>query len=151
MWVEMRKEVVVDDDNSVDLKQLAPLDKIMTSIRLSFQNTAIVQNRKKKMQQAEYKKQCEEEEALKGVILRIIHSELNNNTFLGPKGLHAEAIILELDRKLEPILHRIRNHKEFMSYDFEVLKPNLDVVKCFPDTPLMIYLRKKKITNELQA
>lgn len=141
----MRKEVVIDNDGMADLRQLSPVTKIWTAFRISFQNTEIFKNRRQRAIEVEYKKRCEVEDNFKSVLLKRIYAELIKNTYMGSKGLHTKDITLAVDRKMEEVLKNIIKHKDFAAYDIKILQPNEDIVKCFPETPILINVRKKLI------
>lgn len=151
MRCRMRSEVELDEDGMADLRQLSPVEKLTTSIRISFRNTKIAKNRRQREIEEEYRRSVEEEDGLKSALLKRIYSELVKNNFLGKKGLHTKDITLAVDARMKDVLNRVITHKDFVSYDITVLQPNKDVVECFPDVPILINVRKKVIKEDNYA
>lgn len=148
MRCKMRTEVELDEDGMADLRQLSTVEKITTSIRISFRNTKMAKNRRQREIENAYRKSVEEEDGLKSVLLQRIYNELVRNNFLGKKGLHTKDITLAVDARMEDVLRRIIKHKDFVSYDIVILEPNPDVKKCFLDTPILVNVRKKVIRED---
>lgn len=148
MRCKMRSEVELDEDGMADLRQLNTLEKIVTSIRISLRNTKMAKNRRQREVEQAYRREVEEEEGLKSVLLQRIYNELVRNNFLDKKGLHTRDITLAIDARMEDVLKRIITHKDFVSYDMSIIEPNSDVKKCFTDTPILLNIRKKVIMED---
>lgn len=145
MRVAMRRVVDLDDSGSVDLRPLTPFQKIITSFMISLRNTTFVKNRLRKDEQAVYKEKLMREEELKSVILGRLYTELIKNNFMGEKGLSASSVILEIDRSMEQTLLSIKDHKDFMSYNINIIQPDPDMLRCFKDIPILLEASRKTV------
>lgn len=152
MRVKMRR--VLDVESPVNLRELAPLDKIKAGIVTQWMHTNFYKNYRKRKDEERYSEQVKKDEIVKSLLLSRLYNELGNNNTLKEKDKVCDSIIISIDHDYVESLERLfpalfdkpgSFSKDFLSYDVVRIKENADIRRAFPDMKVLLKFSKKTL------
>lgn len=145
MKILIRKELCVD--NPVNLRLLTPLMKIYAGIALSWHQSNWYQRKEHARQEKEHAEQMQRDNNLKDGISVHLYKELVNNTTLDGRDTCVSTIV-SVDYKYKDSLLRILGHKDFISYDIELVPEDANYRAAFPNMPVLVRFSKKIVQGD---
>ncbi len=145
MKILIRKELCVD--NPVNLRALTPLMKIYAGIALSWHQSNWYQRKEHARQEKEHAEQMQRDNNLKDGILVHLYRELVSNATLNGRD-NCVATIVSIDYKYKDSLLRILGHKDFISYDIEIVPEDANYRAAFPNMPVLVKFSKKIVQGD---
>lgn len=151
MRVKVRR--ILDVDKSVNLRKLAPNEKIKAGFLVQWHQTKTYQRFKQRADEELYRKQVKADEALKSLLLANLYGELSKNSTMSEKGKECDEIVLTVNYKFIDSLHRLfpnlfgedgEVNKDFLAFNIELVDECEDIRRAFPDMPVL--LRCSKLT-----
>lgn len=139
----IRDELCVDQP--INLKKLSPFMKIYAGIIVRVHESKYYKNKLNARIEERYLEQTRKDEMVKDCILAMIYRELNNNKSLEDKGDVCASVILSVSSRYSDSLQRIITHKDFLSYDVEIVDENQDMRQAFPSMPVLLQVKKREV------
>lgn len=78
----------------------------------------------------------------------ILNAELNRNTSLAQHDTKCTEIVLSVNAKYKDSLGRIMKHKDFISFNLELIEESSDMRKAFSNMPILIKISKKVVGGD---
>jgi len=100
------------------------------------------------LQKQEFARLTKMDEQLKETILAYVHAELNRNTSLAQHDTKCTEIVLSVNAKYKDSLGRIMKHKDFISFNLELIEESSDMRKAFSNMPILIKISKKVVGGD---
>ena len=75
-------------------------------------------------------------------------AELNRNTSLAQHDTKCTEIVLSVNAKYKDSLGRIMKHKDFISFNLELIEESSDMRKAFSNMPILIKISKKVVGGD---
>lgn len=146
--IRVKVRSVVDTDKQVNLKELKPADKIIAGFVSQWHQTKFYKNMMKRESEQEFARLTKMDEQLKETILAYVHAELNRNTSLAQHDTKCTEIVLSINAKYKDSLGRIMKHKDFISFNLELIEESSDMRKAFSNMPILIKISKKVVGGD---
>lgn len=143
--IRVKVRSIVDTEKQINLKELKPADKIIAGFISQWHQTKFYRNMKKRESEQEFARITKMDEQTKETILAFIYAELNRNSSLAKYDEHCTEIIIKVDAKYKESLERIITHKDFISYNLQLMEENSDMRKAFSNMPILLKISKKVV------
>ena len=150
--MRVRVRSTIDLDKPINLKRLAPVDKVKAGIITQIRETKLYKSSKRREEEQAYIEQVKKDETVKSYILAYLYGELSQNNSLKDTGQTAHTIILEISQVYEDNLKRLLPNlydsskspgKDFLAFDIKRVEENADLRKAFPGMPILLSATKK--------
>lgn len=127
----------VDLDKPVKLEELKPLTRIATSIRYRYLNSKLYLGVKDKEENQKLLERTQKIEEVKNIILSRIDKTLNR------KDNYCLRVDIAINRGFEDVIDDVLYSVDFIAYTIDRKEEDEDFLRSFPETPILISVRKK--------
>lgn len=143
MRVKVRETVDFESVENAD--KLSPFQMLSVAFsRYYRQSKRYERNREKKLN-AEAIARIRREEGLKSELLTIIYAAFKPQNNSEVKRRKIKTARITIDRSVEKEFRSIRTHREFSAYNIRLLECDRDMLRSFPDIPLVIEVSEKAL------
>lgn len=146
--IRVKVRSVVDTDKPINLKELKPADKIIVGFISQWHQTKFYKNMKKRESEQEFARITKMDEQLKETILTYVYAELNRNSSLAKQDKKCTEIVLSISSEYKESLSRIMHHKDFISFNLELIEESGDMRKAFSNMPILLKISKKVVGGD---
>lgn len=133
-----------DRETYFNPKELTFKESIDVGIRTAIRNRPSVKRKRENAIAKRNQEATERMENLKTVILGQIHMSMSpdENKALAKRKKKAKACTIFIDRQFADIVPEILKHQEFSGYITYVYRANPDILKAFPNFPILVKFEK---------
>ena len=133
---------VVNTDQQVNIADLSPLDRIISSTIHAYKNTAMYRRRYSDTEEKRQEQLRRVRESLVESILAVVSVELEQNKSLKSKDDTCKALLLEVPSRFQQFFPDILSIHEFDAYEMHIIKPS-QILSKFANPPLMLLVTNR--------
>lgn len=136
---------IVDLTKDVNLKELAPLQRMKVALSASFKRSSIVQRYLERGRRKAYLAKKYDEDLVSRCLSYVAYKNLveGKNEYTLQTGEPLKSIEVAIVRKYEYIIPDLIASKDFKSYNIVRIEENPDMLKAKPDMPIKLSISKK--------
>lgn len=132
----------VDVDQDVNLADLSPLDRIISSAINAYRNTSMYRRRFAETEEKKEEQRRKVREALTDSLLAVIHPELDSNVTLSKKGDTCVGLLVKVPPRFKKFIRDVLEAHEFDAYSITIIPPSKSLSK-FCDPPYLLYIENR--------
>lgn len=155
MKVKVRDSI--NTTKQINLRDLTPVQKVTVAIQCAIDESKMMQNKRRRKEQASYQARLREEDTLKNVILTKAYQALILNTYNKKKKSTTDEVFIKVDGKYKYLLFdeidqegalvhtSILKHSDFAQYNVSIVPECQDIRRAFPEMPYLLKLTRKEL------
>lgn len=133
---------IVDVDREVNLADLSPLDRIISSAINAYRNTSMYRRRYAETEEKKEEQRRAVRSALTDSLLAAIHPELDANATLSKKDDVCTGMLLKVPARYNQFIADVIVAHEFDAYEITVIPPSRSLSK-FSNPPYLLYVKSR--------
>lgn len=133
---------LVDVDKDVNLADLTPLDRIISSAVNAYRNTSLYRRRYAETEEKKEEQKRKVRQALTDSLLAVISLELGNNHTLRNTKDTCIGMLVKVPARFKTFIREVIETHEFDAYSIIVIPPS-PMLSKFSDPPYLLYIENR--------